>query len=126
VYSATTFLALCGVIDQATAGERHRVGLFSYGSGCSSEFFSGVVAADAGAKLAEFGMNQALERRYQLSFDEYESLIGASQSAAFGTEAAKIEVGGFSKIYDQFYTKGNYLLLDEIKDYHRSYRWSAS
>ncbi len=126
VYSATTFLALCGVIDQALPGRRHRVGLFSYGSGCSSEFYSGVMAADAGDKLRTLGMNEALERRYALSFDEYESLIGASQSAAFGTKSAKISVEPFGKIYEQFFTQANYLLLDEINDYHRSYRWSAA
>ncbi len=42
IYSATVYLALCSLIDQADIDRPRRVGLFSYGSGCSSEFYSGI------------------------------------------------------------------------------------
>ena len=124
VYSATTFLALCGVIDQARAGQRHRVGLFSYGSGCSSEFYSGVLAAAAGAVLRELAMEGALNRRYPLTFDEYQALMGASRGTAFGTRESRLDIASFAPIYERFFAGRGLLMLEEIKGYHRRYRWS--
>jgi polyketide biosynthesis 3-hydroxy-3-methylglutaryl-CoA synthase-like enzyme PksG len=48
VYSATVFLAVCGLIDAAdfSTGDK-KIGLFSYGSGCCSEFYSGVANAQS-------------------------------------------------------------------------------
>ena len=96
VYSATTYLALCGLIDQAEPGSRHRIGLFSYGSGCSSEFFSGVLAADAGDKLRQLDMDSALERRYELSFEEYVELMELNSQWGFGVQEKEVDFDSFA------------------------------
>jgi len=124
IYSATSFLSLCGVLEQAPAGQRHRVGLFSYGSGCSSEFYSGVMANDAGEKLRALGMNEALERRYALEFDEYDGLIGASRGTAFGSETYVMDPSTFKPMYQKFFEGQKLCILSEIKDFHRAYSWS--
>ena len=124
VYSATTFLALCGILEEAVPGERHRVGLFSYGSGCSSEFYSGVMGANAGKLMREMDMEGALARRHSLSFAEYEALIGASTGAAFGTRESKVDVSTFEPVYERFFRGSGLLVLTEINNFHRSYTWS--
>ena len=56
IYSGTIFLALCGVLAGLTAPAR--IGLFSYGSGCCSEFYSGTAdaaSAAAGQRRPERG-----------------------------------------------------------------------
>ncbi len=124
IYSATSFLALCGVLDQAAVGRRHRVGLFSYGSGCSSEFYSGVMADNAREQLSALGMNHALERRYSLTFEEYESLIGASVGTAFGSETYQMDPSTFAPMYQHFFEGRELCILSEIKGFHRRYSWS--
>lgn len=124
IYSATSFLSLCGVLEQAAPGERHRVGIFSYGSGCSSEFYSGVMASNAGEQLRGFGMNEALERRYLLTFEEYEGLIGASVGTAFGSETYRLDISTFAPMYNHFFAGNNLCVLSEINHFHRKYSWS--
>ena len=51
-YTASLYLALAGVLQgEAAQLAGKRIGLFSYGSGCVSEFFSGVVGSDAAAQV---------------------------------------------------------------------------
>lgn len=42
-YAASLYVALCSLLDHDRNLEGRRIGLFSYGSGCMAEFFSGVV-----------------------------------------------------------------------------------
>jgi hydroxymethylglutaryl-CoA synthase len=68
-YTASLYLALAGVARSPCAGW---IGLFSYGSGCAAEFFSGVLGE--GARDRIFGV-EALEARQRISVAEYERLI---------------------------------------------------
>lgn len=47
IMGGTVFLSLASVIDNGPFDSPVRVGCFSYGSGCCSEFFSGIVTKDA-------------------------------------------------------------------------------
>lgn len=51
IYSATVYLALCSLIDNGVYNGPSRMGIFSYGSGCSSEFFSGIITPLSKKKL---------------------------------------------------------------------------
>ena len=58
VYSGSVMLAACGAIEAlatppASGATPPRLGLFSYGSGCCLEFYSGLVMERAAATLAE-------------------------------------------------------------------------
>ena len=124
VYSATMYLGLCGVIDEAEPGQRHRVGMFSYGSGCSSEFFSGVLAADAGERVASLGMEAALDARYELSFEEYEALLELNANWGFGVSDREVDTAPFQAAYDGGAAGRGLLTLDKVDGFHRQYRWS--
>jgi hydroxymethylglutaryl-CoA synthase len=52
-----------------------RVGLFSYGSGCSSEFFSGVVGERAREVIRKARISEQLAARTRIDFAEYERIM---------------------------------------------------
>ncbi len=124
VYSATVWLALCGVIAGAAPGRRHRVGMFSYGSGCSSEFFSGVLQPDAGARFAALGLDQALAQRYTLELAEYERLLELNSRFGFGVRDQEVDASSFGEIYERQLAGRGLLVLKGISGYHREYAFS--
>lgn len=124
LYSGSLYLALCSLIDHADFRAARRVGLFSYGSGCGSEFFSGVVSARASARLAARSIEKALAERRLLSVAEYERVNGLIGDRAFGVRDAVLDTSPYQSIVDSHVTGRGLLLLDRIEDFHRSYRWS--
>ena len=75
-YTASLYLGLMSLIH-ASGGELggKRIGLFSYGSGCSSEFFSGVVGERAGQMIERARIDEQLAGRTPIDFAEYESIM---------------------------------------------------
>jgi 3-carboxymethyl-3-hydroxy-acyl-[acp] synthase len=124
VYSATIYLALCGLIDSADFAEDKRIGLFSYGSGCSSEFYSGVISPASKRKLREMMLDRAIEDRCELSIPQYEDILDQNMEWMFGIQDKKVNIDGFSTIYNKYYRGKGLLSLSEVKNYHRIYRWS--
>lgn len=116
------FLALAGTIDCGDFVEPQRVGLFSYGSGCCSEFFSGVVTHEGQARMRSLNIGRTLDRRYRLSMAEYETLLRGNATVRFGTRDV---VPDHRIIPDAWpvYQTGDRLVLDAIVGYHREYRW---
>ncbi|MFI6846273.1 3-hydroxy-3-methylglutaryl-ACP synthase [Kitasatospora sp. NBC_00085] len=125
VYSAALYLALCSMIDHdgPLAGAR-RVGLFSYGSGCASEFYSGVVPEGAGAQLAALDIDAAIEDRYPLSMPEYETIADGGALRMAGVRDQVFDPADYGPVYEQAFAGRGILVLDEISGFHRRYRWS--
>lgn len=124
VYSATLYLALCGVIDSANLSSPKRVGLFSYGSGCSSEFYSGIITQRSKEKLKRLKIGEAIANRYPLTMEEYDKLLDLSTAVPFGTKDFKVDVSTFKNIYDKQFAGRKLLALKNIDGYHREYYWS--
>lgn len=123
-YSASLYLALCGLIDNADFSSNKRVGLYSYGSGCSSEFYSGVMTPQAKEKLKAMRINEALLQRYPLSMEEYEHILDVSMAGFFGFKNRSIDFSDFQQIYTKQFANKQLLILKSIQDYHREYSWS--
>lgn len=122
LYSGALYLALCGVLVHA---ERScRVGMFSYGSGCSSEFFSGVIGADAASEARKLGWGAALEARSSLDFETYERIGKLNQACGFGVRDHKVDTSAFAGVYEERVRGKELLVLDQIQAYHRLYTWS--
>lgn len=122
IMGATTHLALASAIDNGNFDKPKRIGLFSYGSGCCSEFYSGVVTKQSQEKLRQFNLKQHLDNRYKLSMQEYENTFEVNEKLKFGTRNYKIDLQEFPQVYEN--VKGrNRLVFSEIKDYHRIYQW---
>lgn len=76
VYTGSLYLGLAGLLHrQAAALAGARVGLFSYGSGCTSEFFSGVVSPRAAERIAAARLDDLLAARQRIDVAEYERIM---------------------------------------------------
>lgn len=124
VYSATVYLALCGLICNAELDGGKRIGLFSYGSGCSSMFFSGVVTNASREKLLKMRIRERLEKRHQLTMEEYDHILDVNAEWGFGIQNKVADVSMFSDIYENYYEGKKLLIIDKVEGFHRKYRWS--
>lgn len=125
IFGGTVYLALCGVIDSARIDGPKRVGLYSYGSGCSSEFYSGVITPQSQEKQRKMGIARALQNRYVLNMQEYDNLLQLNSELLFGIKEITIDPRPYSQIYEKQFSGKNLLVLKDIgKDYHRNYAWS--
>lgn len=122
IMGATVLLSLAGTVDYGRFDTPKRIGCFSYGSGCCSEFYSGVVSAHGQERQGSFSIERHLNERYRLSMDEYDSLIAASQSVKFGTRNVKPDFELIPGAIASCRGKQR-LFLEEIREFHRTYRW---
>jgi polyketide biosynthesis 3-hydroxy-3-methylglutaryl-CoA synthase-like enzyme PksG len=121
VMGATAMLSLASTIENGAFDAPKRIGCFSYGSGCCSEFFSGVASEESQQAIRAMRISETLDRRHELSIEEYESVIETSGAVRFGTRnfkpdpafipAARAALGGKTAF------------LKEIREYHREYEW---
>lgn len=122
IMGATVFLSLASTIDHGEFDDPKRIGVFSYGSGCCSEFFSGVVTRHGKDTQTRFSMESKLNSRYRLSMQEYETLLIGNDAVKFGTRNVKLD----HQLIPGATTAGNgksCLYLDNINEYHREYTW---
>jgi len=76
IYTGSLYLGLAGLLEQqAFALIEKRIGLFSYGSGCTSEFFSGVVCQRAVERIDAAGIADLLAARERITFADYERIM---------------------------------------------------
>ncbi|HCY88584.1 MAG TPA: 3-hydroxy-3-methylglutaryl-ACP synthase [Desulfobacteraceae bacterium] len=122
IMGGTVFLSLAGTIDAGNFDAPKRIGCFSYGSGCCSEFYSGVVTPAGQQRQHGFNIEDRLDRRYRLSMDEYETLLRGSGAVKFGTRNLESD---FSIIPGLDPSQGGEkrLFLEGIQEFHREYRW---
>ena len=122
IMGATVLLSLASTIDHGQFDSPRRVGCFSYGSGCCSEFYSGIVTAAGQQRQQRFQIERQLDERYQLSMDEYEALMQGSGAVKFGTRNVKLDFHMIPGALASCREKPR-LFLEEIRDFHRHYRW---
>ncbi len=122
IMGATVLLSLASTIDNGEFINPQRIGLFSYGSGCCSEFYSGVVTPEGKQIQAKQGVSAQLAQRYSLSMKEYEQLLYNSSAVAFGIRNVNLNYQLFPEVWQQIEGKGR-LVLKAIKEFHREYEW---
>ncbi len=75
-YTASLFIGLASLLENATDDlQNKRIGFFSYGSGCVSEFFSGIVQPGYQNHLKKELHNSVLTSREALTVDQYEEFF---------------------------------------------------
>ena len=121
IMGATAALSLLSTIDNGRFETPQRVGVFSYGSGCCSEFFSGVVTSESQKRLGELKVSEQLDKRYELSMTEYEKLLVDSNALKFGTRNLVLDTSFVSAA--RSVQQQDVLFLKEIKEFHREYEW---
>lgn len=122
IMGATVLLSLASTIDNGDFSSAKRLGCFSYGSGCCSEFFSGVVTADGQARTGAFGISDGLNRRHRLAPAAYDAKMVENFGVRFGTKDVKLDPAGDPSVSA---TRDGCarLYLAEVRDYHRRYEW---
>jgi polyketide biosynthesis 3-hydroxy-3-methylglutaryl-CoA synthase-like enzyme PksG len=119
IMGATTTLSLVSTIDHGDFPTPQRIGCFSYGSGCCSEFFSGIVTKDAQERVRALRIKDQLDRRYELSMEEYDSLLVSSNAVKFGTRNVVLDTD-FLPQAKSAQGKETFFLT-EIKEFQRQY-----
>jgi hydroxymethylglutaryl-CoA synthase len=86
IYTGSLYLSVAGLLQrEATLLAGKRIGLFSYGSGCVSEFFSGVVGQRAPAAIASAGLDKLLSERERIGVEEYTRILEMAPDRPLGT-----------------------------------------
>jgi hydroxymethylglutaryl-CoA synthase len=97
-YTAALYCALASLLhEQGHELANRRIGLFSYGSGCSSEFFSGVVGRNAKEVIARAELDTLLEHRTRIDIQAYERIMKLAHDSPLDEEAEPLgfRFGGF-------------------------------
>jgi polyketide biosynthesis 3-hydroxy-3-methylglutaryl-CoA synthase-like enzyme PksG len=123
IMGATTSLSLVSTIANGDFETPQRIGCFSYGSGCCSEFFSGIVRKEGQERVRAFRIEDQLDKRYELSMAEYDDLLVSSNAVKFGTRNAVLDTDFVPQARTALGRET--LFLKEIKEFHRKYEWVA-
>ncbi len=118
-YSASLYLSLAALLergDQRVAGAR--VGMYSYGSGCCAEYFSGRIGHDASAWRERIGIAPGLMRRQELSYERYLSMRAACEDLSH--EGSCVEHDDIPPV------PGQRIAFKGIRDHQRVYLRQAS
>ncbi|MGC4806659.1 hydroxymethylglutaryl-CoA synthase family protein [Micromonospora sp. DT233] len=121
--SGSVYLALASLVEHADLTEPARVGLYSYGSGCASEFFSGTVDAGSRAALAPLGIGARLAARGELTFEEYAQLLKENLRVLVPEAHREIDVARYDEYLDRVPDRPPMLVLTGIENFHRRYTW---
>jgi hydroxymethylglutaryl-CoA synthase len=93
-YTASVYLGLAALLDQADDLTGRPVGFLSYGSGSVAEFFTGVPAAGYQRHLRTEANRAAISRRTPLSYAQYRSLHERSLPTDGGDHATPAQTTG--------------------------------
>lgn len=70
-YSASLFIGLCSLLDHQPFLAKKRIGMFSYGSGCVAEFFTGIIQPGYQKYLFSKEHLKNIEERQELNYEDY-------------------------------------------------------
>lgn len=118
---ATTLLALASTLANGDFFRPKRVGVFSYGSGCCSEFFSGVGTPAGQAALRRLSVAERLDRRHELDMAAYDDLLRGNNALRFGTRDFVVDRNLFAQTRSALGQP--VLFLKAIDNFHREYEW---
>ncbi len=108
-YTASLFISLCSLLDYNKDDlSNRRVGLFSYGSGCVAEFFTGIIQPNYQDVLMTHSHQSQLEKRTALSYAEYLKLYHEFATSVDNLVLPEHNLGSFR--------------FSEIKDHKRLYQ----
>jgi polyketide biosynthesis 3-hydroxy-3-methylglutaryl-CoA synthase-like enzyme PksG len=122
IMGGTVLLSLASTIDNGHYDHTKRLGCFSYGSGCCSEFYSGIVTPEGQRRNKSMRIGDALDARQQLTPAQYDSLMVDNFALRFGVRDLKLDPANHPVVRE---TRGKAprLFLSSIQNFHRTYEW---
>lgn len=111
-YSASLFVGFISLLDHVQPSlENKRVSFFSYGSGCVSEFFTGIIQKGYEKVLMTQSHKQQIEQRQELDYPTYLKFYHQTDYSLENLELPKINKGKFRlsaiENYKRIYTANN-------------------
>ena len=92
IYTGSLYLAFASLMNaEANVLEGQRVTFFSYGSGCTAEFFAGTIVQGAGAWSKALEIDAPLKGRRRYTFAEYEAIRKADNDV----DRRPVEAGNY-------------------------------
>jgi 3-hydroxy-3-methylglutaryl CoA synthase len=123
-YASSTLVGLMGVVDGSRELQaRDRIGVYSYGSGCCAEFFSGLLGPRAREVVQAAGLPDLLDARHPVSVDTYEA-VERERTRAIDCGDYEPPLDGLENWYDRHYRGKGYLVFRGTRDHYRQYAWS--
>lgn len=119
--SGSLYLALASAIESHPSAGEIRVGLFAYGSGCSSEFFSGVIGPRSRQALRPFELGRHLANRTRVDFAVYSDLLRSNLQILVPVENRRVDLAAFTPYLSAH--RGRLLVLEGVSGYYRNYIW---
>lgn len=92
-YTASLYASLAALLDHTDGLAGERVGLFSYGSGLVSEFFTGVVQPGYESRRRREQALAAIEQRERIDVDRYRELHSASSASDQDSSTPRVTTG---------------------------------
>ncbi|MBQ4813838.1 3-hydroxy-3-methylglutaryl-ACP synthase [Pseudoalteromonas luteoviolacea] len=121
IMGATASLSIASTIANGDFETPKRIACFSYGSGCCSEFFSGIVTKEGQQKLLEQDIAGVLDKRYELTMEEYDGILENSNALRFGTRNLELDAEFIPQARKALGRE--VLFLKRINEFHREYEW---
>jgi polyketide biosynthesis 3-hydroxy-3-methylglutaryl-CoA synthase-like enzyme PksG len=121
--SGSLYLALASLMVAGEPLAGARVGLYSYGSGCASEFFSGVIQPGAAEALKPARIYERLAGRRELSFAEYLTISAQTRDCLSPIPDRGIDLTDCPKWTEPVLGAGTGLALAGVRRYRRTYEW---
>lgn len=123
-YGGSTFICLLGTLHcGADLKPGDRLSIFAYGSGCQAEFYSGLVGPAASAHVHGLDIDGHLDSRLRLSVEQYEEIERACEMNV-DEPASEPLTQDVADLYARRYAGQRLLVLESVRDYRRTYRWS--
>lgn len=122
IMGGTVLLSLASTIDHGRFDNAKRLGCFAYGSGCCSEFFSGVVTSDGQRRNQQMAIGAALDGRHRLTPAQYDAVMVDNFNVRFGTRDLDLDLPNIPRVRSARGVRPR-LFLSSIRNFHRSYEW---
>ena len=120
-YAGSVFISLLTIAAQMQAGER--VGIYSYGSGSTGEFYSGCFGADAIRVAQQADLAGLLDARLALTLREYEE-AERERTCFIDYGDFEVSLSGFRDLYATRYAGQSKLVFRGASEHIRQYAWS--
>jgi hydroxymethylglutaryl-CoA synthase len=123
-YSSSVYMCLISLLlkdNDIKTGDR--IGVFSYGSGCCSEFFSVVILPEAREYVKTLGLEAYFRSRYRISVAQYDTLTEKRMAHAC-EPTYETEIDYPEGWYEKNYHGKKLLIFKGTEDYVRKYEWS--
>ncbi len=124
-YGASNFVCLCGLLGapNSTLAPGGPVSLFSYGSGCQSEFYVATIGPAARESVQALHLDEHLDSRILIPVEGYEAIERLRERSVEcpDFDPAQLDPGGLAAAA---YRGSGLLVLRQVTAYRREYDWA--